>query len=57
MMLITTREGSSGVLDPHSVYPWSSGPAPINIEAQFTALEEGSTLRFSKYSNLHPLKF
>ena len=41
-----TREGSSGVLDPHSVYPCSSGPAPMNIEAQLMALDEGSAERF-----------
>ena len=33
--------------DPHSVYPCSSGPAPINIEAQLMALDEGN----------HPIKY
>ena len=46
LFLTMTREGSSGVRDPHSVYPCSSGPAPINMEAQFTALDDGSPVLF-----------
>ena len=45
---VTTLEGSSGVFAPNSVYPCNFGPAPINIEALFTALDEGSTARFFK---------
>ena len=42
-----TRDGRSGTSLPHVVYPCNSGPAPINMEAQLTALDEGSTLRRS----------
>ena len=45
--IINTRDGSSGVLEPHCVYPCNSGPAPINMLAKLRALEEGSTVRFS----------
>ena len=43
--LLNSFEGRSGVLEFQVVYPCSSGPAPMNIDAQFTALDEGSTER------------
>ena len=47
VVAIHDTEGSSGVRDPTPVYPCNSGPAPINMEAQLQALDEGRIERFS----------
>ena len=46
LFVFVIREGRSGICDPHSQYPCSSGPAPMYMDAQLGALDDGNTERF-----------